>query len=680
MFENWPFTNFHDLNLDWIIKRIKNVEDSEAAAKASEEEAAASAKEAENYASAAADSAAQSASSASSAEISEYNITAAADEIAVMSAQISGLIANAGDTDGNSELLDIRIGYNGETFDTAGNAVRGQVSDIAENFTSLNWWYTGEWATNNFNGVTRPTIDKGLFILNGQNATNANIYSTNIFCPAGSYKFRLRRVSGTSSANLYNLDPKIRLKDINLTPYDTITPAKTANDAIAEFETTSAGYVQLICYLASSTVYTDYKLEIILVQSEVEPDFKYANYKSILSEAVRSTRGNVVYFAADGDDNAPGTVERPKKDPVSIIAEGEHIILLRSGDTFNTPLGITPGNDTYIGIYGGTVPAILECEYTNNSQFVTYDTNIYSVAVDTINIGYVEMDGVKYWNRVPALAMLEENKAFFIDTGTRTLYMYSDTNIAGKTPSYSRKINGCTISGKENIIVHDLKIRNAGAHGIRIDNSTNIIAERNEIEWCGGAYLTTNNPLGYGNGIEVWMEDCHDIRVKYNYVHDIFDTGITPQCGAQVNNTASNNIQIISNIIKRCQAGIEVYNTGTATRADNIGVYGNKISELADISGGYRRNSTVGQVPFANMYAQSMDTVYIENNVTVTPAEYAIYYMERAGNQYNRFIVQNNIFAVDGAMDNIGTASTEYEKADFTTLKSTGAYMGLLNK
>ena len=39
MFENFPYSNFHDLNTDWIIKRVKNVETSEANAKASEEAA-----------------------------------------------------------------------------------------------------------------------------------------------------------------------------------------------------------------------------------------------------------------------------------------------------------------------------------------------------------------------------------------------------------------------------------------------------------------------------------------------------------------------------------------------------------------------------------------------------------------------------------------------------------------
>jgi len=46
------------------------------------------------------------------------------DELEVERARINNLVAHAGDTDGNAELLDIRVGWDGILYPTAGDAVR----------------------------------------------------------------------------------------------------------------------------------------------------------------------------------------------------------------------------------------------------------------------------------------------------------------------------------------------------------------------------------------------------------------------------------------------------------------------------------------------------------------------------------------------------------------------------
>lgn len=681
MMELWPFTNFHDLNLDWIIKKIRNVEDSEAAAKASEEAAAASAAAAETSKINAAIYAANAESSAVSARVAKEFIETKAAQIDVNTAEINELV-NGSTPNANAELIDIRVGYNGATYDTAGNAVRSQVTNLEKNFTNLNWWYNGEFASNNFNGVTAPIINEGRFVLNGQNASNANVYSKNLFIETGVYKLRLRKVSGQSTAGMHNFDPKIQLKDIRQQAIgERTSPTNiTETEAVFDIDMENSGYIQLVGFLSANTVYTDYTIEIILVKTDVEPKFKYANFKTILSEAVRNLRGNVLWFAEDGDDTAPGTIERPKQNPAGFIAEGEHIILLRSGDTFKTPLGITPASETYIGVYGGPAPAVLDCEYENTNQFTVYDTDMYVADVDTINMGYLLIDGVKYWDRVPAFNMLDAEMSYYLDTANRRLYVRSARNLAGKTPKYSRKINGCTITGVENVEVHGIEIKNAGAHGFRIDNSENVEVSYNKAEHIGGCYLYTNNPIGYGNGIEVWMENCTNVEVHHNTVSDVFDTGITPQVGQQVTGAVSNNVNVHDNTIRRCMAGVEVYNTSLASTIRDIKVARNNIAELEDITGGFRRNSTVGQAIFANMYAGVRDTITIESNTAVSPAEYAVHFMEAEGNNINRFTFNDNIIVVDGEYSNEPVTGNQYAKCDFNNLLEYASYMGLLNR
>ena len=66
---------------------------------------------------------------------SEYNIKMSDLEIKnrVQDAQISQMIANPGEsTEGNSELLDIRIGADSSVYDTSGNAVRKQITFLED--------------------------------------------------------------------------------------------------------------------------------------------------------------------------------------------------------------------------------------------------------------------------------------------------------------------------------------------------------------------------------------------------------------------------------------------------------------------------------------------------------------------------------------------------------------------
>lgn len=132
LFEHWPYANFHEMNLDWIIKKIKNVETAEANSQASAEASAESAAASQLSA----DASHQSAEDASESAASIAGKTAQIDS---NTARLDNLIIQGTPTEGNAELIDIRVGADGITYSTAGDAVRGQfktnentIRDIAE--------------------------------------------------------------------------------------------------------------------------------------------------------------------------------------------------------------------------------------------------------------------------------------------------------------------------------------------------------------------------------------------------------------------------------------------------------------------------------------------------------------------------------------------------------------------
>ena len=152
MFHNYPYTDAHELNLDWIIDKIKHIDDTmketeefmEAAQAA--QEGAETAQEAAETAQGKAEDAQEAAETAQgkaedaqeaaedAAEQAVINAEAVvADtltQINLLQARVDNIIPDGTQTAGNTELLDIRVGADGHIYDSAGNAVRGQVDDL----------------------------------------------------------------------------------------------------------------------------------------------------------------------------------------------------------------------------------------------------------------------------------------------------------------------------------------------------------------------------------------------------------------------------------------------------------------------------------------------------------------------------------------------------------------------
>ena len=91
----------------------------------------------------------------------DYKINAQLEEMDEQSNQIEQLVGRMdeftnlpeGSTTGDAELADIRVDINGNSYDNAGNAVRGQISSISEFTRNLNKKPCGRYKANSTTGV-----------------------------------------------------------------------------------------------------------------------------------------------------------------------------------------------------------------------------------------------------------------------------------------------------------------------------------------------------------------------------------------------------------------------------------------------------------------------------------------------------------------------------------------------
>lgn len=188
IFDNFPYTNIHDLNTDWLVKTVKSVKDKT-------ELIDQAVLDAQNYADNAKTSEDNAKISEDNAKASENNAKLYNDNMDAMKQQIDGevdalstridlnsvgIAANSaridsftnlavGSTTGDAELMDIRVTYDGQTKATAGDAVRDQVSFLTDK-TLL-----GFQLLNQPPEIVVPTMTSGKYVnLSGTEVTNNN--------------------------------------------------------------------------------------------------------------------------------------------------------------------------------------------------------------------------------------------------------------------------------------------------------------------------------------------------------------------------------------------------------------------------------------------------------------------------------------------------------------------------
>ena len=152
-YDKFPYTNFQELNLDWLTQEVSKVRDNRDASDASAAAALASEQAAKASETAAAASQKEAAASQEAAEESAESIRTLGNQVIENTQRIDTILVEGTPTQGNAELIDIRSGGDSVTYSTAGDAVRGQFYDInnalSTNIFNVNNWENGAFSATN---------------------------------------------------------------------------------------------------------------------------------------------------------------------------------------------------------------------------------------------------------------------------------------------------------------------------------------------------------------------------------------------------------------------------------------------------------------------------------------------------------------------------------------------------
>lgn len=295
------------------------------------------------------------------------------------------------------------------------------------------------------------------------------------------------------------------------------------------------------------------------------------------NKTLDTIKGNVYYVSENGSKLANGSEERPYSYAQFInkefsLNDGD-AVLFKRGEVFRDCFVAKSG--VYYGAYGkGNKPCIYGSKMNYaNANWEYNDANIWVCDIDfSKDVGTVIFnDGELVGYKKPEKSDLKNNGDFWCDKeDNHKLYMYMEKKPADiykgiEIGTYQDII--AINSGAENITIENLCLKYTGTHGIGASTNCNNLVVRNcEISFIGGCYL--RGTLRFGNGIQLWKA-CKDIVIENNWIHDIYDSGVTHQGSGEY---IAKNITVKANLIERCGMGSIEYWLGF-TDADGDGTY-----------------------------------------------------------------------------------------------------------
>lgn len=332
-------------------------------------------------------------------------------------------------------------------------------------------------------------------------------------------------------------------------------------------------YVDNINYLLDNSTSMNVNEYINAVDTVIDAKIQ----EIINSETTIEITGQKYYVSNNGDDKndgkTPETAWRTLSKVNSSFIEKGGAVLFERGGLWRGRI-VTKGDVIYSAYGEGEKPRIYGSakNYGTKANWVsTENENVFKLKDKIVNVGVVayghtgEIGNVTdlVGQAVKKIEYLTEDLQFCSDRTTNELFVYSAN---GQNPG--ERFENIEIGGFGNIItpygvndtIDNLTIMYGGSHGIGRGSSRNLTVTNCVIAWVGGSYIAEGSDTRYGNAIEVWGAGSGYTTIN-NYCYQIYDTGITIQCGSP-GNYIQEDVIMQENVVEYCAWGLEFYNTG----------------------------------------------------------------------------------------------------------------------
>jgi hypothetical protein len=365
--------------------------------------------------------------------------------------------------------------------------------------------------------------------------------------------------------------------------------------------------------------------------------------------------------------------------------------LFNRGDTFYTKI---PANNSTtaalpinLSAYGtGAKPIISNYTRVIAGWTLTSRTNVWLVnlattanrsqfipaAADLGDVGFLNVDGTIWGNKLSALTSLAKQWDFFSD-GTNTLYVWSNGSPATHGTIIQCTTSGIAVTPSNWWSMSEIKIQGSGGTSVRGITKNNVTITNVDITEVGGSYVGTGTTR-FGAGIS-FDEGGADITVTGCNITQIYEAGFTTQSHATTG-TGFANVTFANNSTDQTESG---YNPSIETGVAGSPGYANcRVHDNTFNNAGTSWSHNVRPVDNQSVaiFSVAWDTndhdLILENNTIYAPRE-GVYYL---GGKFNdpRFTTRNNSICISPNVlirKNFQGATTPY------TYTLTGATSGL---